>query len=147
MVAVFPQAKETWASRSDDIEAAMDALDDVVAKYKTDSSRIYLTGLSMGGMGSWELAARSKGRFAALVPICGSAHTSSLIGLTKIPIWGFVGDADGDPLHLGMRITIEVLKTLGANPRYTEYRGVGDNSWDRAYNDPVLLDWLLDQHK
>jgi pimeloyl-ACP methyl ester carboxylesterase/prenyltransferase beta subunit len=147
MIAVFPQAKETWAANSRDSRAAVAALDDVVANYKTDPARIYLTGLSMGGMGSWDLAARSKGRFAALVPICGSAHTSSLINLTSIPIWGFVGDADGDPLHIGMRITVEVLQSLGNTPRYTEYRGVGHNSWDRAYNDPTLLEWLLAQHK
>jgi pimeloyl-ACP methyl ester carboxylesterase/prenyltransferase beta subunit len=147
VIAVFPQAKETWEAHSRDSRAAVAALDDVVKSYKTDPSRIYLTGLSMGGMGSWDLAARSKGRFAALVPVCGSAHTSSLINLTSIPIWGFVGDADSDPLHIGMRITIEILRSLGNTPRYTEYRGVGHNSWDRAYSDPALLEWMLAQHK
>ena len=147
MIAIFPQAKDTWEGGSRDSLAAVEALDEVVKHYKTDPSRIYLTGLSMGGKGSWDLAAKEKDRFAAVVPICGSAHTGSLINLTKIPIWGFVGDADGDPLHIGMRITVEVLRSLGANPRYTEYRGVGHNSWDRAYHDPALLDWLLAQHK
>jgi predicted esterase/prenyltransferase beta subunit len=147
VIGIFPQARETWAGGSADSKAAIAALDDVVAHYQTDPSRIYLTGLSMGGMGTWDLAARSKGRFAAIAPICGPANTSSLVELASTPTWAFVGDADSNPLHIGMRLTIEALRSMGGSPRYTEYRNVNHNSWDRAYNDPALLDWLLSQHK
>jgi pimeloyl-ACP methyl ester carboxylesterase/prenyltransferase beta subunit len=146
-VVVFPQARRTWAAGSPDSKAALKALDDVMTHYATNPRRVILTGLSMGGRGSWELASASPERFAAVVPICGPGQPEGVAQLKGVPVWSFCGDADRDVTVRNMRTMVEALQREGATPRLTEYRGVGHNSWDRAYNDPELLDWMLDQHK
>ncbi|AMV39302.1 family 16 glycoside hydrolase [Planctomyces sp. SH-PL62] len=146
-IVVFPQARKTWQAGSDDAKAALKALDEVVKEYRVDPDRIVLTGLSMGGMGTWSLAAQDPEKFAALVPICGPGRVEDVERYLKVPIRGFVGDADSPRLHLGMRTLIEALRAAGARPDYTEYRGVGHNSWDRAYNDPATIDWMLAQKR
>jgi pimeloyl-ACP methyl ester carboxylesterase/prenyltransferase beta subunit len=146
-VVVFPQARETWRAGSADIAAALKALDDVMAIYKVDPERVILTGLSMGGRGSWELAAAHPERFAAVVPICGPGQLEGVAKLKTLPVRTFCGDADRDQTVLNMRSMVEALRREGASARLTEYRGVGHNSWDRAYNDHELIDWMLAQHK
>jgi len=144
---VFPQARQTWAAGSPDSNAALKALDDVMTRYATDPRRVILTGLSMGGRGSWELAAAHPERFAAVVPICGPGRPERAAQLKTLPVWSFCGDADRNATVLNMRTMVETLHREGATPRLTEYRGVGHNSWDRAYNDDELIDWMLAQHK
>jgi predicted peptidase len=146
-IAVFPQARRTWAAGSDDIQAALQALDDVMTHFKVDRSRVILTGLSMGGRGSWELAAAHPERFVAVVPICGPGKAEDVTRLKALPIWAFCGDADRDATVINMRSLIQTLKLGGDSARLTEFRGVGHNSWDRAYNDPALIDWMLAQRK
>ncbi len=146
-IVVFPQARETWAANSADIKAALGALADVMTAYATDPRRVVLTGLSMGGRGSWELAAEEPARFAAVVPICGPGRPDQAARMKDLPVWSFCGDADRDTTVLGIRAMIEALEREGIHARLTEYRGVGHNSWDRAYNDPELLQWMLAQHK
>ena len=145
MIAVFPQARESWRAESDDAKAALAALDDVLSTYKTDRDRVILTGLSMGGSGSWSLAAAHPERFAAVVPICGRGRTDTASTLKALPVWSLVGDADREETVLGTRAMIEALSAAGGSARLTEYRGLGHNSWDRAYNDPNLIDWMLAQ--
>ncbi len=144
-IVVFPQARRTWAAGSDDSAAAVQALGAVMADYKTDPRRVVLTGLSMGGRGSWDLAMAQPAQFAAVVPICGPGSAENAGRLKALPVWAFCGDADRDQTVLNMRSMVETLKREGATARLTEYRGVGHNSWDRAYNDPALLDWMLAQ--
>jgi predicted esterase len=144
---VFPQARRTWSAGSDDSTAALAALDDVMKHFSVDPQRVILTGLSMGGRGTWELAAAHPERFAAVVPICGSSKTSDAAKLKTLPIWTFCGDADREQTVLGMRSMVEALQHEGATPRITEYRGVGHLSWDRVYNDPEVIDWMLNQRK
>jgi poly(3-hydroxybutyrate) depolymerase/prenyltransferase beta subunit len=146
-IVVFPQAQRTWAAGSPDSTAALAALDDVMAAYKTDPKRVVLTGLSMGGRGSWDLATAQPERFAAVVPICGPGRAEGAGKLKDLPVWAFCGDADRDNTVLNIRSIVETLKREGANARLTEYRGVGHNSWDRAYNDASLVDWMLAQKK
>lgn len=146
-IVIFPQARETWRADSADAQAALKALDDASKTYKIDPDRVTLTGLSMGGMGSWSLAAKHPDKFAAIVPVCGPGRLEDVPHYKDLPIRAFVGDADSPRLHLGMRAMIEALRDAGQNPEYTEYRGVGHNSWDRAYNDPELIDWMLSQHR
>ena len=123
------------------------ALADVMTAYATDPKRVVLTGLSMGGRGSWELSAVQPGLFAAVVPICGPGRTDEAARMRDLPVWSFCGDADRAPTVLGIRAMIEALEREGIHARLTEYRGVGHNSWDRAYNDPELLEWMLAQRK
>ena len=146
-IVVFPQARKTWQADSDDAAAALGALDDVMKAYNIDRSRVVLTGLSMGGMGTWSIAAAHPEKFAALVPICGPGKPEDVAKYAGLPIRGFVGDDDSPRLHLGMRAMIEALRAAGATPGYTEYRGVGHVSWDRAYNEPGTLDWMLSQKR
>ncbi len=146
-IVVFPQAQRTWAAGSPDSTAALKALDDVMASYKTDPKRIVLTGLSMGGHGSWDLATAQPERFAAVVPICGPGSPEAALKLKGLPVWAFCGDADRDRTVLNLRTMVETLVREGATARLTEYRGVGHNSWDRAYNDPAVVEWMLAQSK
>jgi predicted peptidase len=141
-------------------ELSLSALGSASREFKGDPKRTYLTGLSMGGYGSWALAARYPNKFAAVVPICGGILTpddarkqpdsdripyleaAKKIG-TKLPIWVFHGDADPDVPVSESRHMVEALKADGADVHYTEYPGVGHKSWDKAYAEPELMTWLL----
>ena len=140
-------ATTPWAAGSADINAALKALDDVMTSFATDPHRVILTGLSMGGRGSWDLAASHPERFAAVVPICGRGQPADAVKLKALPVWSFCGDADRDLTVLNMRSMVEALQKEGSSPRLTEYRGVPHQSWDRVYNDPEVIDWMLAQRK
>ncbi|MDB5352809.1 MAG: putative peptidase [Planctomycetota bacterium] len=146
-IVILPQAREGWSADGEDIKAALAALDEVSGRYKIDAKRTYLTGLSMGGLGSWGLAAKSPERFAAVAPVCGFGDNKWAESLKGLPIWTLVGDDDHPRIVGGTRALVEAVKAAGGSPRWTEYRGVGHNSWDRAYADPKLLDWMLAQGK
>jgi predicted esterase/prenyltransferase beta subunit len=146
-IAVFPQARETWRADSDDARRALAILDEVMRDYAVDPSRVVLTGISMGGMGTWSIGSTHPTRFSALLPICGPGDPESVGQIRSIPVWGIVGDADRDLLLDGMRAMARALKEVGAPVRYTEYRGVGHNSWDRAYSEPGLVEWMLTPHR
>ncbi len=143
--AVLPQASRTWQADSDDAKAALAALDDVLATYKVDRKRIALTGLSMGGAGTWSIASANPEKFSAIVPICGRGRPEAVEAIKGLPTWIVVGDEDGNATVQNARGMAQALRDAGANPRQTEYRAVGHNSWDRAYNDPTLIDWMLSQ--
>lgn len=110
-----------------------------------DKSRIYVTGLSMGGYGVWDLISRYPNRFAAAVPVCGGGDESQGIQAAKIPVWAFHGAKDGVVIPERSRNMIEALKKAGANPKYTEYADVGHDAWNRAYADPAMMRWLFSQ--
>ncbi len=160
-IVVMPQSlKEQSWNKPDMEEVALAALAAASKEFKGDHKRTYLTGLSMGGYGSWALAAAHPNKFAAVVPICGGIllpedarkqadadripylEAAKKIG-TKLPIWVFHGDADPAVPVSESRHMVEALKADGADVRYTEYPGVGHNSWDKAYADPELMTWLL----
>ena len=167
-IVVIPQCRgndSTWSTP--DMEAqAMAALDAVIKQFHGDRNRIYLTGLSMGGYGVWQFAIDHPGRFAALVPICGGvlapndwvdlhvilprgsngdpyAEVARLVG--KTPVWIFHGDADDSVPVEESRHMAAALKAAGATVKYTEYAGVGHDSWNKAYAEPDLVPWLLAQ--
>lgn len=163
-VVVMPQCrKEKWWTAPDMMEMAMAALEEAVKKFRGDRARLYLTGLSMGGYGTFGMGAQYAGRFAALVPICGGvrlprraktapaeepagdpyAETARKIG--KTPIWIFHGAADPTVPVTESQKMRDAIKAAGGDPRYTEYPGVGHNSWDRAYGEAELWKWLFEQ--
>jgi pimeloyl-ACP methyl ester carboxylesterase len=144
---VMPQARESWQAGSADSDAALKALDDVLASYKADPKRVILTGVSMGGRGSWSLAAKYPERFAAVVPVCGPGEVADAEKIKGLPVWSFCGDADRDETVINMRRMVEAIKSAGGTARMTEYRGVGHRSWDRVYNDREVIDWMLAQAK
>jgi predicted peptidase len=144
---VFPQcrAKGSWHAGKPDADRAVAILDDVQKSYKIDGKRIYLTGLSLGGHGTWSLAAAHPDRWAAIVPICGSGDIATADKIKDIPCWAIVGDKDG--VVEKMRAMVEALKKAGGQPRYSEFPYVGHNSWDAAYVTPELYSWLLLQKR
>lgn len=147
-ITIIPQSeKKTWGAVSDDGKRALAILDEVMKEYKTDPKRVYLTGLSMGGFGTWSLAAAHPDKWAAIVPICGGGNVKDADKIKNIPCWCFHGDADDAVLVERSRVMIEALKKAGAEPKYTEYPKVGHNSWDKAYGTDELYTWLLEQKK
>ena len=146
-IAVFPQAQKTWKADSEDGKRAMNILAEVEKAYRVDPKRTYLTGLSMGGAGTWSLAAAYPDRWAAIVPVCGRDDPKNAEKIKAIPCWCFHGDADPAVKVQFSREMIESLKAAGAKPKYTEYPGVGHNSWDKAYGTKELYDWLLLQQR
>jgi len=130
-----------------DMTAAVAALDAVMQAEPVDAGRVYLTGLSMGGYGSWDLAARMPERFAALIPICGGGDEATAATLKPLPIWCFHGDADTVVPVERSRTMVEAVKAAGGTVQYTEFTGVGHDSWTPAYRDPATLEWLFDQRR
>jgi predicted peptidase len=146
---IFPQCskKGTWKAGGPDADHAIGMLDEIQKQYKIDSNRVYLTGLSLGGYGTWSLAAAYPDRWAAIVPICGGGDPSMAEKIKDIPCWCFHGDKDGAVPVQRSRDMIEALKKAGGNPRFTEFPFVGHNSWDPAYVTPELYPWLLAQKR
>jgi predicted peptidase len=165
-IVVLPQCGKDKIWGEPDMQAlALAALDASIKEFHGDRKHVYLTGLSMGGFGTWELAARNPGRFAAIVPICSGvqpqknwrqlrvaliddpritdpfAEVARRIG--SIPVWMFHGDADEAVPVEQSRHMAEALKAAGVDFKYTEYPGVNHNSWDKAYAEPELVPWLL----
>ncbi len=145
---IFPQCrvKGNWKADGPDGQRALAILADVQKAYKIDDKRLYLTGLSMGGFGTWSLAAAHPQKWAAIVPICGGGDPATATKIKDIPCWAFVGDKDNPKLVEGMRGMIKALQAAGSQPRYSEFPYVGHNSWDSAYVTPELYPWLL-SHK
>lgn len=123
-------------------------LDIIIEKYPIDKDRIYIIGLSMGGMGTFDMVCRFPDLFAAAIPICGGIHTDRLNNLNTQTVFRiFHGDAD---LVVPVRFSREAylkLKDGGTNVEYIELPGVNHNSWDPAFNWPDFVDWLFKQHK
>jgi thiol-disulfide isomerase/thioredoxin len=142
---IFPQAQEGgWGAGSADGKLAMAILDVVSREYAIDPARVYLTGLSMGGEGTWSLAGAHPNRWAAIVPICGGGDPGIAPKIKHIPCWCFHGDADQPEISRKMIIA---LQEAGGLPLYHEYPGVGHNCWDRTYAMPDLYEWLLRQRR
>lgn len=112
---------------------------------RIDPTRIYLTGLSLGGHGTWSWAKNRPKLFAALAPIAGAGRASTACKLKNIPIWAFHGANDDAVPVRGTRNMIRALEACGGHPRFTLYPNEGHWSWVPAYNDPALYEWFLAQ--
>lgn len=113
---------------------------------RVDKRRIYVTGLSMGGYGTWRLVKEKAEWFAAAVPICGGGDPDAVAKFDSIPIWAIHGDADNVVPVTESRNMIQALRKYGASPRYSELRDVGHDCWTEAYQDPEgVLAWMLEQ--
>jgi predicted peptidase len=143
-ITIIPQAARTWSAMKPDAEHAMEILEQVKEAYPVDERRIYLTGLSMGAFGTWGLAMRYPDKFAAIAPVCGAGKPDQVDRIKHVPVWCFHGDADKAVPVAGSREMVDALKKAGANPKYTEYPGVGHNSWDQAYGTEALYAWFLE---
>ncbi len=139
-ILVAPQTKGGW-----DKQTLLTLLDDVVAKYRVEKHQIYLTGLSMGGGGAWDLATAHPERFAAVVPVSGVGDPTAAGKLATLPIWVFHGDNDKIISVEWSRKMVAALKAAGGHVRYTEFPGAGHDIWAKTYDNPELYFWLLGQ--
>lgn len=121
-------------------------IDHVASEYAVDTDKISLTGLSMGGFGTWEMGICYPGFFAALAPVCGGGMSwrAGLIG--KTPVWAFHGDADNVVPPENSYMMVKSLKSRGGNVKLTVFSGVAHNSWQPAYEDTKVIEWLI-SHK
>ncbi len=144
---VFPHTNDGWAPGTTGDRHAIQALDDVLAHYKADRKRVYLTGFSMGGRGTWGLGAKYADRWAALVPVAADSRPEWAAKVKNIPIWAFHGANDHSELNAAKgRQAVEYVKQLGGKPKYTEFPGVGHVP-DWAYHNEELYAWLKKQSK
>lgn len=164
-IVVLPQCpRNRWWTEPDMQAQALKALDQTIKEFNGDLKRTYLTGLSMGGYGSWMMAAANPSMFAAVAVICGGVRPPPGINVPKrtegptatadpygavaasvgkTPVWVFHGGADPVVPVSESRKMVEAIKAAGGDVRYNEYDGVGHNSWDKAYAEAELFTWLL----
>ncbi len=143
-VLVSPQCpgRESWPQpRQQALLLAL--LDHITQHYNVDADRVYLTGLSMGGFGSWRLAADHPERFAAVVPVCGAGKTEDADKIKNLPIWVWHGTADPAVPFKRSEEMVEAIKQAGGTKvRFTTLEEIGHNSWEAAYATPGLYEWL-----
>lgn len=129
------------------MELLLGLTDEVIKKPFADQTRIYVGGLSMGGMGTFELLRRKPNTFAAAFPICGGDHVANVKKYKKIPLWIFHGGLD-DVVNPQLSYGIyHALKEIGHTPKFTVYPKANHNSWDSTFAEPELMSWLFSQHK
>lgn len=142
-IVVSPQCPEGRWWKPDEL---LTLIDDVIATHRVDTDRVYCTGLSMGGFGTWELASMYPERFAAVAPLCGGGRTEFARRMKTLPIWIFHGDADtAVPVQRSIEMNAALEKVKG-NVKLTVYPGVGHDCWTQTYANPELYTWLL-SHK
>lgn len=128
--------------------AVQDLVPEIISKYPVNESRIYLTGISMGGFGAWDYLQREPDRFAAVVPICGGGDLAMAPRLVGTPIQVFHGALDKTVKPHRSRDMVEAIRAAGGSLiQYTEYPDVAHASWTPAYQSESLLDWLFQQRK
>ena len=147
-ILVSPQCPEgKWWSESGQLLFLEALLDEIIADYNVDVSRVYLTGLSMGGFGTWALAMEQPARFAAIAPICGGGMKFLAYRLKDVPTWVFHGEDDNVvPLSYSQGI-VDALKLAGGDVRFTVYPKTGHDSWRKAYADDELYKWFLSHRR
>lgn len=146
-----PWAEGTYSMAETAISKPMVAVMSLLAALRQglpiDANRIFVTGLSMGGYGTFDIIARNPALFAGALPLCGGGDPSQAPALRDLPIWIFHGDSDPAVPVRGSRQMVRALRDAGGSPRYTEVAGWGHDIWTRAYQDPNVLRWLLAQKK
>lgn len=137
----LPLSRTTW-----DPDTLLALLDEVSSTSPVDPSRVYVTGLSMGGYGTWALACAAPDRFAAIAPICGGGTYLAALQLGNVPIWTIHGDADEVVPVSESRIMVEAVRRAGGMPRFTVVAGGGHDVWTDVYAGDEIYEWLL-SHK
>lgn len=132
---------------SDSLRLTLDLVESLQKRFPIDSNRIYVTGLSMGGYGTWDLLQRYPDRFAAAAPVCGGGDPAFAKRCAKVPVWAFHGAKDTAVKPERSRAMIAAIEAAGGKPKYIEYPDVGHNSWVNAYGTPELYDWMFAQRK
>jgi predicted peptidase len=126
---------------------AIELLEKTIREKPVDAKRVYVSGLSMGGFGTWDLMQRRPMLFAAAIPVCGGGDPHYARSLAAMPIWVFHGSKDTVVKPMRSRDMIAALKQAGGEPRYTEYKGVGHNAWTETYSNEKVLKWMFEQKR
>ena len=141
-VTVCPQCVEMW-----DVRLLDPMLDEVIDRYNVDPARVYLTGNSMGGLGTWMLANAAADRVAAIAPVCPPFTRVDPENFTGLPVWCFHGAMDSVvPIDDSDKM-IRLLRNAGCDVKFTEYPDLDHDTWTPAYHDPALVRWLLSHRK
>lgn len=143
-IVVSPQCPDNEWWHAETLRAL---LDEVFSLYRIDHSRVYLTGLSMGGYGTWETAARFPQLFAAIAPICGGGNILQAWRLKAMPIWVFHGAKDDTVPISQSQMMVDYLKDSKAEVKFTVYPDAGHDSWTATYDNPELYTWFLNYQK
>lgn len=144
-IIVSPQCPT--GKRWDNIPLMTAWLNQLETELKVESSRIYLTGLSMGGYGTWKWAAAAPNRFSAIVPICGGGDPATAERIKSLPTWVFHGDKDqAVPISQSQKM-VDAIKAAGGEPKFTIYEGVGHDSWTATYANGDVWKWMLEQRR
>jgi len=143
-IILSPQCREVvwW-----DVDGVKVLLDEIIARYSVDKSRIYITGLSMGGFATWDMIMKYPDIFAAAVPVCGVGYPFRLERIKQLPVWVFHGQKDDVvPIEYSQRM-VDALKKTGSDVKFTIYPEANHDSWTETYNNPEVYKWLLNQSK
>ncbi len=143
----FPESLKATDSPTNAAKLTFELLQSLMKSESIDANRIYITGYSLGGEGTFDFISREPNLFAAAVPICGVSDTSKARLIKDIPIWVFHGSDDKVNPAEYSRIMVKSIVNAGGTPKYTEYSGVGHKCWDKAYAEPELLEWLFKQNR
>lgn len=143
-IVVSPQARENegWEP-----QVIIRLIKGIQSKYKVDNEKIYLTGLSMGGFGTWNIASKFPSMFAAIAPVCGGGDTTGVMKLKNVPVWCFHGAKDNivDP-EQSYRM-VRALKKYNPDVKLTIYPDANHDSWSQTYDNDSLYTWMLQQKK
>ncbi len=131
----------------DGARLALEIVAALCREFQIDEHRIYVTGQSMGGAGTWHMTAQRPKLFAAAVACCGSPTLEAATQSIATPLWNFHGDADESVPVAVSRERIAAMRKAGGHPLYTEYAGVGHNVWEWAYTEPELIKWVFSQSR
>jgi predicted peptidase len=159
---VFPQCpwRQRWVEVDWDRDASaqpaepgqalrlsVELIERLLKQYSIDDRRIYLSGISMGGFAVWDLITRYPDMFAAAVPICGGGDETKAARCVHMPVWAFHSADDWGVKVIRSRNMIDAIRKAGGDPRYTEYRGLGHFSWNKAYSESELFPWMFGQFR
>ncbi len=143
-VTICPQCplNEAW-----DEHKLLALLDTIIADYNIDPTRIYVTGLSMGGRGTWQLANLAGHRFAAILPICPPFFWTNPDNFKDLPIWCFHGVMDSVVSVTDSVRMVRLLRTAGCQVNFTTYANADHDSWSETYTNPAIYEWLLSHQR
>ena len=143
-ITIFPQSSGTWQGE-DREKLALAALKDAEKNFQIDTDRVILAGLSYGGLGVWEIGAKNRQRFAALVSVSGPATTQPVESLATIPCWAFASKEDPFVPSENAEKMCQTIDSLGGHARLTEFDGNEHDCWPMAVDNSDLIAWMLSQ--
>ncbi len=143
-IVLSPQCPAGQRWNAPDVKAL---LEHIKENYKVDRERIYLTGLSMGGFGTWDIASNYPYEFAAIAPVCGGGNPRNTRRMGHIPTWVFHGGKDTVVPISQSEDMVAGMEKAGGTPKFTIYPNAGHDSWTKTYNNPALYRWFLEHKK